>query len=139
MSQTSILLPAFAHVLLTIAVMIVMGMRRSASMREKGHTFKDVALGQDVWNEAATKAARNYANQFEMPVLFHAACAMALAAKAVDSDLGLPRLGVHRGPRGAHGHPSRQQQRSDHEPSPSSSARLIVLAMWIVLVLRAAT
>ena len=85
MPQTSILYPAFAHVLLTIAVLIIMGIRRSASMKARKHGFKDVALGQDVWAEAATKAARNYSNQFEMPVLFHAACAMALAAKAVDT------------------------------------------------------
>ena len=77
MPQTSILYPAFAHVLLTIVVMCIMAQRRSASMKAKKHDFKDVALGQDVWAEAATKAARNYSNQFEMPVLFFAACAFA--------------------------------------------------------------
>ena len=137
MSQVSILYPAFAHVLLTVLVMLTMGLRRSASMREKGHTFKDIALGQDVWNEAATKAARNYSNQFEMPVLFHAACAMALAAKAVDSTLvylgwafiaaRIVHTVIHLG---------------NNSVPPRALAffvsATIVLAMWIVLVLRVA-
>lgn len=138
MSQTSIFLPAFAHVLLTIAVMIVMGMRRSASMREKRHTFKDIALGQDVWTASATKAARNYANQFEMPVLFHAACAMALAAKAVDSTFvylawafiaaRIVHTVIHLG------HNSVTQRAAAFVASA-----IIVLSMWIVLVLRTTT
>jgi hypothetical protein len=138
MSQTSILLPTFAHVLLTIAVMIVMGVRRSASMREKGHTFKDIALGQDVWSEAATKAARNYANQFEMPVLFHAACAMALAAKAVDSTFvylawafiaaRVVHTVIHLG-----------NNSVSQRAAAFVASAIVVLAMWIVLVLRAAT
>ena len=85
MHQSAILYPAFAHVLLTIFVMLIMGRRRSASLRELGHTLDDIALGQDVWTPSAKKAARNYANQFEMPLLFHAACAMALATKTVDA------------------------------------------------------
>ena len=87
MPASSILYPAFGHVLLTIVVMLVMGARRAASMREKKHNFKDIALGQDIWAQAATKAARNYSNQFEMPVFFHAACVMAVAARVVDQPL----------------------------------------------------
>jgi hypothetical protein len=136
MVMTSILYPAFAHVLLTIVVLVIMGMRRSASMREKKHTFNDIALGQDVWAQAATKAARNYSNHFEMPVLFHAACAMALAAKAVDATLvGLAWAFVA----------TRVVHTIIHIGANKVPARAaafivgacIVLAMWIVLVLRA--
>ena len=135
MTTNSIVLPAFAHVVLTIIVMAVMAMRRSASLRAKKHTFQDVALGQDVWTESATKAARNYANQFEMPVFFHAACAMALAAKVVDPLLvGLAwafiaarvvHSIIHLGPNIV---PARA--------AAFTISALLTLAMWIIIVMR---
>ncbi len=138
MSQTSILYPAFAHVVLTIVVMFVMAQRRSASMKAKQHGFKDVATGQDVWTEAATKAARNYANQFEMPVLFHAACAMALAAKAVDSTL-VYLAWAFVATRVAHSIIHIGHNNVPQRALAFSLSALLALAIWVVLVLRAAT
>lgn len=136
MSQTSILYPAFAHVLLTIAVMLVMGRRRAASMKQKRHTFDDVALGQDVWAEAATKAARNYANQFEMPVLFHAACAMALAAKAVDTTL-VYLAWAFVATRVAHSVIHIGHNNVPQRALAFTASAVLALAMWVVLVWRA--
>ena len=136
MPQTSILYPAFAHVLLTIVVMGIMAQRRSASMKAKKHGFKDVALGQDVWAEAATKAARNYSNQFEMPVLFHAACAMALAAKAVDQTL-IYLAWAFVAARVAHSLIHVGHNNVPQRALAFGLSALIALAMWVVLVLRA--
>jgi hypothetical protein len=84
MNQNLIILPVFAQVLLTVAVLLVMGGRRRNALVSKATRLKDIALGQDAWPEDATKAANNYKNQFEIPVLFFAACAFALITKSVD-------------------------------------------------------
>ena len=135
MTAAAILYPAFAHVVLTTIVLVVMGQRRAASMRAKNHTFEDVALGQEVWSAAATKASRNYANQFEFPVFFHAACVMALAAKIIDPTLvGLAWAFVA----------SRVVHAAIHLGANKVSMRgaaflvgvVIVLAMWIAIVWR---
>jgi hypothetical protein len=84
MNQNLIILPVFAQVLLTIVVLITMGVRRRNALQSRTTRIKDIALGQDAWPEDATKAANNYKNQFEIPVLFLAACAFALITKSVD-------------------------------------------------------
>ena len=84
MSQNLIILPVFAQVLLTFVVLIVMARRRRAAFASGTTRIKDIALGQDAWPEDATKAANNFKNQFETPVLFYAACAFALMTKSAD-------------------------------------------------------
>ena len=135
--MASILYPAFAHVLLTIAVMVVMGLRRAASMRAKKHTFQDVDRGQEVWADAAVKASRNYANQFEMPVFFHAACVLAIATKSADQTLiGLAWAFV--ATRIAHALIHLGPNKVPARGAAFILGVIIVLAMWIILVLRVA-
>ena len=85
MSQNLILVPVFFQVMLTVAVLILLGRARGSSMRERGQSLDDVALakGPD-WNEQARKVANNLANQFELPVLFYVVCAFALITRTVD-------------------------------------------------------
>ena len=85
MNQNLILLPVFAQVLLTFAVLVVMGGRRRTALVSKATRLKDIALGQDAWPVDATKAANNFSNQFEVPVLFYAVAAFALITKSVDA------------------------------------------------------
>jgi hypothetical protein len=85
MNQNLILLPVFAQVLLTFAVLIAMGGRRRTALTSKATRMKDIALGQDAWPVDATKAANNFRNQFEIPVLFYAVVAFALLTKSVDA------------------------------------------------------
>lgn len=77
---TAILWPAIVQALLTFAVLIVMGVRRRRSMRAANLSINDpdVALGRAAWDDDAAKAARNYDNLFELPVLFFAVIAFAL-------------------------------------------------------------
>ena len=84
MSQTAILLPVFAQVALTFVVLTAMATRRRNAFVTGAVKMKDIALGQNAWPEDATKAANNFRNQFETPVLFYAACAFALITKSVD-------------------------------------------------------
>jgi hypothetical protein len=85
----NILYPVFLQVFLTFAVLVSMGPARAQSLREnrKSMNERDVALGQTAWNDAATKRANNFKNQFELPVLFYMAVALALILKQTDGIL----------------------------------------------------
>jgi hypothetical protein len=85
MSQTALFWPAFAQVVLVIVLILVMGRRRAASLRAMAKSPDDVALNRPSdWDEAATKAANNFKNQFEIPMLFFAGVVMALALRVSD-------------------------------------------------------
>lgn len=86
MKPTVILFPVLAQVVLTLGVLVAMGPARSQSMRDRGQnlTDEDVRIGQNTWSAQAVKVANNYANQFELPVLFYAVVAFALITSGVD-------------------------------------------------------
>ncbi|MFZ4809182.1 MAG: MAPEG family protein [Hyphomicrobiaceae bacterium] len=85
MAQNLILLPVFAQVLLTFAVLVVLGRRRRRSMAIRMQTIQDMALARDAdWEGPALLAANNFKNQFELPVLFYAGTAFALVTCNVD-------------------------------------------------------
>ena len=85
MSQNLIVLPVAALVLLTFGVLVLMARARSSSQRERGLDMQDLALATNSdWNDAAVKAANNYKNLFEFPVVFYAAAGFALITQTVD-------------------------------------------------------
>lgn len=86
MKPTAILFPVLMQVALTLGVLVAMGPARAQSMRENGQklTDDDVRIGQNKWSTQAVKVAKNYANQFELPVLLYAVVAFALITSAVD-------------------------------------------------------
>ncbi len=94
LEQNLILLPVLAQVALTLAVMVMMGRAKARSMRERRQRMDDIALATAAdWNDDARKLVNNYANQFEMPVLFYAASAFALLTRSVDPLLMILALG----------------------------------------------
>jgi hypothetical protein len=86
MKPTAILFPVIAQVALTLGVLVAMGPARAQSMRENGQTLSDddVRIGQNKWSTQAVKVSKNYANQFELPVLFYAVAAFAMITSGVD-------------------------------------------------------
>jgi hypothetical protein len=84
--ETAIVYPVLVQVLLTFAVLILLGPARGRSMREARQrlTDSDVELGRNRWSDEALKISNNYKNQFELPVLFYAACALALILRHAD-------------------------------------------------------
>lgn len=91
--QSLILVPVLAQVLLTLVIAVLLLRARAQSMRERRQRMDDVALATaSDWNAAARKVANNYASQFELPVLFYAACAFALITRSVDVALMLLAL-----------------------------------------------
>jgi hypothetical protein len=72
----------FVQVALTAAVYLRLWALRLRQVRERRVRLKDIALSDDPWDLPAQKAARNLANQFELPVLFYVAALLALAQDA---------------------------------------------------------
>lgn len=96
MPQNLILLPVFVQVLLTLVILALLPGARGRSMRERRQRMQDMALaGRTDWSEDARKTAASFANQFELPVLFHVVAAFALMTRMVDAwMLGLASLFV---------------------------------------------
>lgn len=87
MSTMHLFYPVFVQVLLVFCVLMVLGRARVEALRESriSPETRDVALGTFKWSDAAKRASNNFSNQFELPVLFYAAVAMALLLKQVDA------------------------------------------------------
>jgi hypothetical protein len=86
-----ILAPAFAMVALTIVVTFAMFFERLRQMRSERIRFADIPSGSQMAARFAdTRAADNYRNLFEMPVLFYLALLVAaLTGLVTPVSLGL--------------------------------------------------
>lgn len=86
MDARAILWPAFALVLLTFIVWLRMFVVRIGEMRRLRISPQSVATSAKAAERFVdTRAADNFRNLFELPVLFYAAIATAFATGAVDS------------------------------------------------------
>lgn len=82
MNQTLIFWPMFAQVLLTFIAYLVMSKRRIAAVKAGEAKARDFEVPKDP--ESSATAARNVANQFELPVLFYVVCLAFHQVGAVD-------------------------------------------------------
>ena len=73
-----IILAAAGQAFLTIAVLVLMAARRRRAFAA-GKVGPDALLNDRSWPDDVLKASNNYKSQFELPVLFFAAIAIALA------------------------------------------------------------
>jgi len=73
-----IILAAAAQAFLTIAVLLLLAARRRRAFAA-GKVGSDAILNDRSWPDDVLKASNNYKSQFEIPVLFFAAIAVALA------------------------------------------------------------
>ena len=84
MQSPAIFLPAVAMVALTIAVVLRMFFERKRQMRAERIQFSEIpSSSQMAARFADTRAADNYKNLFEMPVLFYVALGVAYATSQV--------------------------------------------------------
>ena len=133
----AIFLPALAMVALTFIVLGTMFRRRVAQMKRDRVHPQAVATSQQaavLFTDVAP--ADNLRNLFEMPVLFHAACAMALAAKVVDTTL-VSLAWAFVAARVAHSVIHIGHNNVPQRALAFTASAVLALAMWIVLVVRA--
>jgi hypothetical protein len=78
-----LLLPAFVQFALTVYVLTRMGQGRVRAVRSGQVKRRDIDT-KTAYPDAVQKFANNYVSQFELPVLFYAVLAFALATALVD-------------------------------------------------------
>jgi hypothetical protein len=81
MSLQAILSPLFVEVVLTFALMLLMGARRQGDYRSGAVKPQDIALREPKWPARTTQVAHSFSNQFELPVLFYVLTILALVTK----------------------------------------------------------
>jgi len=84
MSITSILLPIYVQVAMTVLLLLWMGSSRLSSLRAGEVKVKDIALGERNWPTRILQIQNSYHNQFELPVLFYVLVVLALITRKAD-------------------------------------------------------
>ncbi|GJD48898.1 hypothetical protein OPKNFCMD_1624 [Methylobacterium crusticola] len=84
MSIQAVLAPVFVQVLLTFGLLLWTGRARFAAARAGAVRVRDIALGQRAWPAPVQQVSNAFSNQFELPVLFYALTALALATRKAD-------------------------------------------------------
>lgn len=79
-----LILPVFVHVALVIIVGLVMARERYKIIAGGAVKLADFRAGQARWPGRLRQLTENYANQFELPVLFYAVVALIVATGTSD-------------------------------------------------------
>lgn len=74
--------PTLAMIFWIFVVGVIMFWRRKAAFQSKAVRFSDVAISNERYPEDARRAAANFSNQFETPVIFFALIMLALEVGA---------------------------------------------------------
>jgi hypothetical protein len=81
MSLQAILSPLFVEVILTFALMLLMGALRQGDYSSGVVKPQDIALREPKWPARTAQVAHSFSNQFELPVLFYVLTILALVTK----------------------------------------------------------
>lgn len=129
----AILWPAFALAALTFAVAIRMFSVRVGEMRRlRIHPQKVAVSAQAAQHFVDTRAADNFRNLFEMPVLFHVALLIAFATSSASGTL-VVLAWLYVACRVAHSAIQCGYNRVVHRFYAFASSVAVLLALWIVL------
>jgi len=74
MNSNYIFWPVLAHIILTLLMFIILGLRKAKAVKAGEVNRPQTALNNRVWPESVVKVSNNIANQFETPVLFYVLC-----------------------------------------------------------------
>jgi len=86
MTETQLLLlPAFVHVALVMAVAVRMGQGRVRAVRGGRVKIRDVALDNSKWPDDLRKLGNNYQSQFQLPMLYYAVLALLVTTGLADT------------------------------------------------------
>jgi hypothetical protein len=85
MNQQAILIPVFAQVALSFALLFTLGSARVAAVKRGEVAVKDIALGQKAWPARIAQNSNSFDSQFQVPVLFYVLVGLALTLNQVDT------------------------------------------------------
>lgn len=71
MTNVSIFLPMLVQITLTLAMFILLGIRKSSALKSGEFDRTKTALDNSAWCSEVVKVSNNIANQFQTPVLFY--------------------------------------------------------------------
>lgn len=74
MNSYQIIWPVLAQVFLTLALFIILGVRKIKALKSGGVDRGKAALNNREWPVDVIKVSNNIANQFEAPILFYVLC-----------------------------------------------------------------
>jgi hypothetical protein len=133
-----VFLPALAMVALTFAVTVRMFTERMRQIRAERIPFREIPSGSQMATRFAdTRAADNYRNLFEAPVLFYLALVVAaLGGLATPLVLGLAWAYV--GFRVLHSWIHCTYNRVKHRFYAFAASTLVLCALWVVLAIHVA-
>lgn len=133
MSSILIFLPAVAMVLLTVVVTFRMFFERKRQMRAEKITFREIpSASQMATRFTDTRAADNYRNLFEAPVLFYLALLVAFASAQVTT-LVFILAWSYAGLRWVHSFIHCGYNRVRHRLYAFFASSLVLWALWGVL------
>ena len=75
--------PVIVQVFLTIAVFILLGIRKLKSVKAGTVDLKKTALDNSAWPDDVRKVSNNIQNQFQLPVIFYVLVFAFIVMKAV--------------------------------------------------------
>lgn len=134
MQPTMIFLPAAAMVLLTAVVTFRMFFERVGQMKAERIPFRDIPSGSQMAARFAdTRAADNYRNLFEAPVLFYLALVVAFASGHV-TPLTLGLAWSYVALRAAHSVVHCGYNRISHRFYLFLASNVLLWILWIVLL-----
>lgn len=84
MNSSYIIWPVLAQIYLTLAMFILLGVRKAKAVKAGEVNRKQAALNNREWPEYVIKVSNNIANQFELPVLFYVLCLLFYSINAID-------------------------------------------------------
>lgn len=87
MTAIDLLLPVFLHVALTFGLLMAVARTRVAALQRGDVKMADIALDPSRFPVRPRQIANAYQNQLELPLLFYALVAMAIATRKIDTVL----------------------------------------------------
>lgn len=133
MSSSAIFLPAVAMVLLTTVVLLRTFFERRRQVRAERIHFRDIpSASQMAARFTDTRAADNYRNLFEMPVLFYLALWVAYATSQVSATV-LVLAWSYFGLRALHSAIHCSYNRIKHRFYAFFASNLVLWTLWGVL------
>jgi hypothetical protein len=138
MNDFRLVYPMFAMVLLTGIVLVILFRSRVRAVRENKVSIKYFRIYQgEIEPEETAKPARHFANLFEAPVLFYAACVTAM----VTQDTGVAALALawtYVAARLLHTYIHLGGNRVRHRLRAYFAGWLVLVALWIQIVVQVA-
>src|SRR6185295_8791279 len=135
MTIRMVLLPVFAQVALTFALLLWMAFARTGSVRRGETKIRDIALGQPAWPEQPTKVNNCFNSQLQLPLLFYVLVILAWITKQADL-LFVVMAWIFVLLRLAHAY---IHTTSNHVPTRFkvfAAGMLVLLVMWIIFAVR---